>query len=108
MKRGLLIATLGVLLTAGLAAAQGGAPSAHAKAFSPTLEDVAYPYSVRTLRLTMYGHDVRLAYMDVAPAGSPNGRTVVLLHGMNFYGEYWSNAIEVLRNEGFRVVVPDQ
>ena len=46
--------------------------------------------------------------MDVAPAVQPNGRTVVLLHGLNFYGEYWSSTIEVLRQQGFRVVVPDQ
>jgi pimeloyl-ACP methyl ester carboxylesterase len=49
-----------------------------------------------------------MAYMDVPPAGQPNGRTVVLLHGMNFYGEYWSATIDVLRRQGFRVVVPDQ
>ena len=96
MRRGLPIATLGLLLTAGIAAAQGGAPSvpetvsppADAKAFSPTLEDVPYPYPVKSLPLTRYGHDVRMAYMDVPPAGTPNGRSVVLLHGMNFYGEY--------------------
>ncbi len=79
-----------------------------AKATSPTLEDLPYPYPVRFLPLTMYGHDVRLAYMDVPPAEPANGRTVVLLHGMNFYGEYWSATIDVLRKEGFRVVVPDQ
>jgi pimeloyl-ACP methyl ester carboxylesterase len=49
-----------------------------------------------------------MAYMDVPPAGRPNGRTVVLFHGMNFFGEYWAGTIEVLRKEGFRVVVPDQ
>src|SRR5438093_2748570 len=79
-----------------------------AKAMSPTLEDVAYPHPVHYLPLTVYGHDVRMAYMDVPPAGAANGRAVVLLHGMNFYGEYWSSTIEVLRTEGFRVVVPDQ
>ena len=105
---------VGLTLAASWAAAQGSAQPApmkappDAKAFSPTLEDVPYPYPVRTLPLTMYGHDVRMAYMDVTPAAAANGRTVVLLHGMNFYGEYWSNVIEVLRNEGFRVVVPDQ
>jgi len=105
---------VGLTLAAGAAAAQGSAqpaptkPPPDAKAFSPTLEDVSYPYQVRTLALTMYGHDVRMAYMDVPPAAAANGRAVVLLHGMNFYGEYWSNVIEVLRNEGFRVVVPDQ
>ena len=49
-----------------------------------------------------------MAYMDVPPAGQPNGRTVVLLHGMNFGGFYFSGPIELLRNAGFRVVVPDQ
>jgi pimeloyl-ACP methyl ester carboxylesterase len=113
MRGRLLTFVVGLTLVAQAAVAQGPAqpvlkPPSDAKAFSPTLEDVAYPYPVRALPLTMYGHDVRMAYMDVPAAGSPNGRTVVLLHGMNFYGEYWSNVIEVLRNEGFRVVVPDQ
>lgn len=49
-----------------------------------------------------------MAYMDVPAAEPVNGRTVVLLHGMNFYGEYWAEAIDVLRKEGFRIVVPDQ
>src|ERR1700738_3998391 len=56
----------------------------------------------------MYGQDVRMAYMDIPPAGQPNGRVVVLFHGMNFGGFYFGGPIEVLRNEGFRVVVPDQ
>ena len=114
MRVRVLMFVVGLALAAGTSAAQGNAQPApmktppDAKAFSPTLEDVPYPYQVRTLPLTMYGHDVRMAYMDVMPAATANGRTVVLLHGMNFYGEYWSNVIEVLRNEGFRVVVPDQ
>ena len=93
------------------AAAQGRPPvlpPADVKPMSPTLEDVAYPFPVAYLPLTMYGHDVRLAYMDVPPATAANGRTVVLLHGMNFFGEYWSGTIDALRHEGFRVVVPDQ
>jgi pimeloyl-ACP methyl ester carboxylesterase len=49
-----------------------------------------------------------MAYMDVPPDATPNGRTVVLLHGMNFGGFYFGRPIEVLRKEGFRVVVPDQ
>jgi len=75
---------------------------------SITLEDVPYPYAVLYLPMTVYGQDVRMAYMDVAPVGQPNGRTVVLLHGMNFFGEYWTGTIDVLRKQGFRVVVPDQ
>ena len=71
-------------------------------------EDVPYPYPVSFLAFTTYGQDVRMAYMDVPPAGQANGRTVVLLHGMNFAGFYWAGPIEALRKEGFRVVVTDQ
>ena len=35
-----------------------------------------------------------------------NGHAVVLFHGMNVAGFYWGGPIEVLRKEGFRVVVP--
>src|ERR1700682_4305166 len=75
---------------------------------SITYEEIPYPYPVQFLPLTLYGQDVRMAYMDVPPAGQSNGRTVVLFHGMNFGGFYFSGPIEFLRNEGFRVVVPDQ
>src|SRR5690348_18386871 len=78
------------------------------KPTSITLEDVPYPQPVHFMPLTLYGTDVRMAYMDVPAAAQPNGHTVVLLHGMNFYGEYWKGTIDVLRNAGFRVVVPDQ
>src|ERR1700757_2002867 len=73
-----------------------------------TCEDVPYPYPVQFLPLTLYGQDIRMAYMDIPPAGQPNGGTVVLFHGMNFGGFYFAGPIEMLRKEGFRVVVPDQ
>ena len=81
---------------------------ADVKPGSITYEGIEYPYPVSYLPLTLYGQDVRLAYMDVPPAGQPNGRTVMLFHGMNFGGFYFAGPIEVLRKEGFRVVVPDQ
>jgi pimeloyl-ACP methyl ester carboxylesterase len=105
------------LWAAGTARPQGGSsgessplPNAPAdvKPGSITYDDIPYPYPVSYLPLTLYGQDVRMAYMDVPPAGAPNGRTVVLFHGMNFGGFYFSGPIETLRNEGFRVVVPDQ
>jgi pimeloyl-ACP methyl ester carboxylesterase len=71
-------------------------------------EDIRYPHPVSYLSFVTYGQDVRMAYMDVAPAGPPNGRTVLLLHGMNFAGFYWAGPIEALRTQGFRVVVTDQ
>ena len=75
---------------------------------SITCEDVPYPHPVSYLPMTLYGQDIRMAYMDVPAQGQPNGRTVVLFHGMNFAGFYWGGPIDALRKEGFRVVVPDQ
>jgi pimeloyl-ACP methyl ester carboxylesterase len=72
------------------------------------LESYSYPHPVQFLPLEIEGQLVRLAYMDVRPAGRGNGRTVVLLHGKNFYGSYWENTIAALNATGFRVVVPDQ
>src|SRR6266478_2796215 len=57
---------------------------------SITYEDIPYPYPVKFLPLTLYGQDVRMAYMDIPPAGAANGRIVVLLHGMNFGGFYFA------------------
>jgi pimeloyl-ACP methyl ester carboxylesterase len=108
---------LTLLLLGGLAAplsAQGSPDAAASKAPSDVkpgsidYEDVDYPYAVSYLPLTMYGQDVRMAYMDVPPSGTPNGRTVVLFHGMNWGGFYFGGPIDLLRKEGFRVVVPDQ
>jgi pimeloyl-ACP methyl ester carboxylesterase len=101
------------LLTASLAFAQApadGLPHApkDVKPGSITYEDIAYPYAVQFLPLTLYGQDVRMAYMDIAPDGAPNGRVAVLLHGMNFGGFYFAGPIEALRKAGFRVIVPDQ
>jgi pimeloyl-ACP methyl ester carboxylesterase len=81
---------------------------ADVKPGSIDLTDVPYPYPVSFLPFTLYGQEVRMAYMDVPPAGQPNGHTVVLFHGMNFSGFYWAGPIDVLRKEGFRVVVTDQ
>jgi pimeloyl-ACP methyl ester carboxylesterase len=109
----LVLASLAFTLYAGLQAQPARdyeMPKAPAdvQAGSITYENIPYPYPVSFMPLTMYGQDVRMAYMDVPPEGQPNGRTVVLLHGMNFGGFYFAGPIDVLRKEGFRVVVPDQ
>jgi pimeloyl-ACP methyl ester carboxylesterase len=48
-----------------------------------------------------------MAYMDVLP-GHPNGRSVILFHGKNFGGYYWTDVIRALSAKGYRVIVPDQ
>ncbi len=72
------------------------------------LEGYAFPYPVKFHALAYRGEDLRMAYMDVAPAANANGRTVVLLHGANFFGAYWRDAIAELTQAGYRVLVPDQ
>jgi pimeloyl-ACP methyl ester carboxylesterase len=108
----LLIAVAIAVLSPGGASAQARPPAvatpADVKPGSITCEDVPYPFPVSYLPLTLYGQDLRIAFMDVAPAGQPNGHTVVLFHGNNFAGFYFGNVIEVLRRAGFRVIAPDQ
>ena len=106
----LLCAVLGLSLASVFGQGQMETPKAptDVKPGSITYEGIDYPYPVSYLPLTLYGQDVRMAYMDIPPAGTPNGRPVVLFHGMNFGGFYFSGPIEALRKEGFRLVVPDQ
>lgn len=79
-----------------------------ADTLSITLENVKYAYPVKFMPIHTEGQDIRMAYMDVAPTQHANGRTVILFHGKNFGGYYWTNVIKALTGRGFRVIVPDQ
>lgn len=81
---------------------------AQTAALNATLDGYEYPFPVRILPLKIVGQALRMAYMDVPAAAKPNGRTVVLLHGKNFFGAYWRETVKTLTAAGFRVVVPDQ
>jgi pimeloyl-ACP methyl ester carboxylesterase len=109
-SRARILALIALLFTIAHAGAQQGvrATPPDVKPGSITSEDVPYPYPTSYLPLTLYGQDVRMAFMDVPPSGAPNGHTVVLLHGNNFAGFYFGGPIDALRKEGFRVIAPDQ
>ena len=96
------------LAVATLCLAGFATPAARSEPMGIALEGFPYPYPVHFLPLTLEGEDLRLAYMDVAPTGSPTGRTVVLLHGRNFPSSYWEPTIRALAEAGYRVVAPDQ
>src|SRR3954466_5091587 len=98
---------LRALLTALLLAATPAAPH-HTEPLGIALEGYHYPYDVEFLPVQVGPHAARLAYMDVAPTGPANGRTVLLFHGRNFPVSYWEPAIEALAQAGYRVVAPDQ
>ena len=98
------LALLALALTASPALAQEGTDAP----LGIALEGFAYPYPVKYLPLSRDHEAQRLAYMDVAPTGTANGRTVLLLHGRNFPSSYWEPVIRALAEGGYRVVVPDQ
>ena len=96
---------------AGLLSAQSSPPSSPPADWGPisiSLEEYEYPYPVEYMNFSVYGEDVRIAYMDVAPRGPSNGRTVILHHGGLYYGWYWRAQIRALSEEGYRVVVKDR
>ena len=84
------------------------AAATEAAPLSITLEGYEYPYPVSTLPLVIEGEELRMAYMDVLPKGGGNGKSVMLLHGKNFFGAYWKETIAILSENGYRVIVPDQ
>src|SRR4029453_6399108 len=104
----LAAAALAFVPAATLAQEPPASPPAGWGPMSINLEDVPYPHPVKYFSFVLEGQDVRMAYMDVMPLASPNGKSVVLLHGLNFFGEAWADTIEILRKEGYRVIVPDQ
>jgi len=89
-------------------ATQRDDPPSYTVPLGIAMESYPYPYPVQFLTLEIEGQPLRMAYMDVLPSGTGNGRAVVLLHGKNFYGSYWENTIQALSAAGYRVIVPDQ
>ena len=78
------------------------------KPLSISMEGYEYPYRVELFPLSIEGQDLKMAYMNIPPEGKDTGRTVLLLHGKNFFGAYWKETIAHLTRNGFRVIVPDQ
>src|ERR1700734_271975 len=103
MKRLVVTAGLAALLALSFTAVH----AAQREPYGIGLEGFPYPYPVSLLPLVNDGEQLRMAYMDVAPAQA-NGRVVVLLHGRNFPSSYWAPEIKVLTEAGYRVVGPDQ
>ncbi|KAG9241410.1 alpha/beta hydrolase-like protein [Calycina marina] len=69
--------------------------------------DFVYPYPVKSYRFVSQRKHFTMSYMDVMPEGTPKG-SIVLLHGKNFCGATWNATIQVLVDDGYRVVAPDQ
>ena len=105
-----LLAAISFFLS-GVALAQSAPPQAPPSDWGPVsidLDGIEYPFPVSFMNFRIYNQDVRIAYMDVAPLGPANGRTVIFHHGGLYYGWYWEEQVKALRNAGYRVVVKDR
>jgi pimeloyl-ACP methyl ester carboxylesterase len=96
---------LAFVAAAGLAATYAGAQTV---SLGANLERFAYPYPLHWFETRAAGVPVRMAYMDVAPMGTANGRVAILLHGKNFCAATWGDTAKTLAARGYRVIVPDQ
>ena len=109
--RSLSLPTILALCASGLVSAQSGPPPSAPADWGPVsinLEGYEYPYPVEHIDFRVYGQDVRVAYMDVAPTGPANGRTVILHHGGLYYSWYWADTIRALSAAGYRVIAKDR
>ncbi len=75
--------------------------------YGPELQGFDYPWPVRDYAFSSQGEALTMRFMDVA-AATPNGKTVVVLHGKNFCSATWEQTIRALSGAGYRVVAPDQ
>lgn len=79
-----------------------------AETYGPELQGFEYPYPLNHFAFQSQGKSLQMGYMDVAATGTPNGRSVVLMHGKNFCGATWEGSIKALSDAGYRVIAPDQ
>ena len=100
MIRSLVLA--GTLLLASVAQAQD-----HPR-YGPRLEGYEYPFPIQTFAFTSQRQTLEMVYADIAPTGTANGSTIVLLHGKNFCAATWGPTATVLSQAGYRVVAIDQ
>lgn len=110
-RRMALTLALALAGTASPASSQAEPPSEPPADWEATAIDysnVPYPYPVEYLDVELYGDRHRMAYMDVAPVGEPNGRVAVLFHGMNFFAAPYRPTLEALSEAGFRVLAVDR
>lgn len=99
---------LAIAAAVGLCSLAAVAAAADEPAYGPELEGFDYPFPVERYRFNSQDQNLQMAYLDVKPSSSPNGRTVVLLHGKNFCAATWEGSIKALTEAGWRVIAPDQ
>ena len=101
--------SIAAVVTPAATAAQNplNAAGSESTSYGVELQGFQYPYPVVEFDFSSQRETMHMAYLDVRPT-KPNGRTAVLLHGKNFCAATWKQTIDVLVENGYRVVAPDQ
>ncbi|RRZ91664.1 alpha/beta fold hydrolase [Erwinia sp. 198] len=97
-----------IWLTAGALLACSAAAADNTPRYGVELQGFDFNYPIEKFNFSSQQQPLSMGYIDVRPTGKANGRTVVLMHGKNFCGVTWQDAIEALRHAGYRVIAPDQ
>lgn len=76
------------------------------KAYDADLSGYVYPYDVEYGTIQSQQKTLKMAYMYLR--SEDDKPVVVLLHGKNFNGAYWSDTAHFLHQQGYGVLIPDQ
>ena len=73
--------------------------------------DYTYSHPIHYQQLTTQHQSLCQAYMDVFPPQQTppaTDKVIMLLHGKNFCSQTWNATTQVLLEQGYRVILPDQ
>ena len=83
-----------ILLTLFFVLSCAQAPKQKSEGYDKYLTQYAYPHETQTLTFVSQFQDLTMTYMDLGD--SSKKEAVLLLHGKNFGGAYWSQTAEAL------------
>lgn len=101
MKRLILVSTL-IFFSVSLLHAQDDRPR-----LGINLENYDYPFQAKFFSFDSQQQTLKMAFM-YEEADNPAGKNILLFHGKNFNGAYFGRTMDVLLEEGYNVLVPDQ
>tara|TARA_B100001971_G_C18268036_1_gene596424 strand:- start:3992 stop:4981 length:990 start_codon:yes stop_codon:yes gene_type:complete len=72
------------------------------------LKTYKYPHKTKLFKFLSQTQKLEMAYMYIKPAKEKdNGKTFLLIHGKNFSGAYYEETINLLKEQGYTIIVPD-
>ena len=68
-----------------------------------------YNWPIHYQQLETQNQSLCQAYMDISPKKkTKDTKTIMMLHGKNFCGQTWNATAQVMLDQGYRVILPDQ